>query len=143
MFKAIFIALCTLLLSACGADKLYLSLHTSNVINPDNQHRALSLYLKVFQLKSLRDFKDQPLNALWMAKTNSYIVAIDTVVVQSNESQTVTLDLNPQTRFIGIVADFRQPDETQRLIIPIKEGNFTTNQLSLLIQDNHVERIGS
>ncbi len=143
MFRAICIALCVLILSACSADRLFLSLHTSNVINPDDKHRALSLYLKVFQLQALKNFQDKSFDAIWNMKTNKEVIAIKTLLAESNETQTITVNLDPKTKFIAIVADFRKPESIQKLIIPVRGDGFSKNQLSILIQDNQIELGGS
>jgi len=143
MFRAIYIALCVLFLSACSADRMVLSLHTSNVINPDDQHRALVLYLKIFQLSSLKSFQDQSVTALWQLTQGPEILAVDTVCVKNNDTKTVSIDLDPRTEFIGVVADFRQSAAAQTLVIPLKGNNFSTNPLSILIQNNQLELGGS
>lgn len=143
MFRAICIALCSLILSACSADRVFLSLHSSNVINPDDQRRALSLYLKIFQLQSLQDFQDQPLNAIWGLKVNQNVLSIKTVLVQSNDTQEIAVDLDPKTKFIAVVADFRTAGKTQKILIPVQDDGFSENQISILIQGNQIEVGGS
>ncbi len=143
MFRAIYIALCVLFLSACSADRMVLSLHTSQVINPDDQHRALVLYLKVFQLNSLKSFQEQSVDALWKLTQSPEILAIDTVFVKNNDTKTISIDLDPRTEFIGVVADFRQSAAGQVLVIPLKASDFSTNLLSILIQNTQLELGGS
>ena len=74
MFRTIFIVLCVLLLSACSAQRLVLSLHTTNLINPDAKHQGLTLYVKIFQLNSADLFNKQSTNVLWKSTLGKIIL---------------------------------------------------------------------
>lgn len=141
MCRAICIALFMLFLSACSADRIVLSLHTSHVINPDEHHRALALYLKIFQLTSLESIQDQSVSTLWTMTKNKDVLSVDTVFVKNNDTKVVTIDLNPKAEFVAVVADFRQGDDRQKLIVPVEAEE--ESQISVLIHDNQIELGGS
>lgn len=138
MFKANLIALCVLLLSACSAQRLVLSLESTTMINPDAKHQALTLYLKIFQLRKASVFQTARFKCLWRTSKGGQYLSIKTVLVKNKDTQLIQLNLNAKAKYIGFLANFRKGSGKNKILYPVKSGLFSANHLVLHVKHNQL-----
>lgn len=120
------IILCTLLVCAatgCGKPHIELDVASHPNVNPDYSGRPSPVIVKLYELKSDLTFRQGDFNSLFSQPVQTLgadLVAADELVFVPSEAATVTYELMPETRFVGLVAGFRQMDRAEwRGIVPV------------------------
>jgi len=105
------------------------SLEAVESVNPDGQGRASPLVIKIYQLKAndkfeLADFFalfDQPEVAL-----GADLLAVEDVMMAPGEIKPYEGEFDPDTRFIGVIAAYRDINQAEwKSIVPMPERNIT------------------
>jgi type VI secretion system protein VasD len=123
-----------MLLARCGSSQppppvLALTIQAGADQNPDPAGHAAPVAIRVYQLASLGAFSradvfaliDRPAEIL-----GADYLASDEILAAPGERQTMTLDLKPNTRFIGAIALFRAIDQaTWRVDVPAAANGTT------------------
>lgn len=80
-------------------------------LNPDARARPSPVVLRVYELKSSAQFDSADFLSLFdkdQATLGADVVARDEMVLRPSETKTLTKPLNPDTKFIGVMAAFRE-----------------------------------
>jgi type VI secretion system protein VasD len=105
---------------------VHVSFIASNQLNPDGSNRPSPLVVRVFQLHTAAEFTDaeysplydqekQVLGPGWLAREQAFL--------HPGETQQLDLQINPDTRFIGVLAAFRDLRQWHALVaVPTKDG---------------------
>jgi type VI secretion system protein VasD len=111
------------LLAGCTTPRIDLAMAIQPNVNPDHTGRPSPVAVKVFELSADLSFKqsefwslfDKPVEVL-----GSDLVAVDEMVLSPSEARKVTYAPSRDTRFLGIIAGFRQIDRANwRVVSPI------------------------
>jgi len=129
-----------LLLAGCGKEpaRVHIAMSAAPDINPDPSGQALSVVVRIYQLKDAGRFETADYFAIW--KSDKETLSDDYLerqerVLQPGDDKTFQIRANPEAAYLGIVALFRTPTgDTWRKIIPIRGKNPKIN-LSLHGQD--------
>jgi type VI secretion system protein VasD len=98
-------------------------------VNPDGQGRPSPLVIKIYQLKAKDKFElaeffplfDQP-----EATLGADMLAVEDLMMVPGEVRPFEGEFDPQTRFIGVIASFRNINQAQwRSVVPMPERNVT------------------
>ncbi len=139
MKKKLFTALCGLILTACSSTPdptlLDLTLTASADLNPDLTNRPSPMVIKLVELKSHTAFENADYFAL-SANTKSVLgpdyVAEEMMPVRPGEIKKFKLRLHPESRFIGVLAEYRALDKALwRYVIQPKKEDFSDIRLAL------------
>ncbi|MDD2842619.1 MAG: type VI secretion system lipoprotein TssJ [Tolumonas sp.] len=139
MKRNLFIALCGLILTACSSTPdptlLDLMLTASADLNPDLTNRPSPMVIKLVELKSHTAFENADYFAL-SANTKSVLgpdyVAEEMMPVRPGEIKKFKLRLHPESRFIGVLAEYRALDKAVwRYVIQPKKEDFSDIRLEL------------
>lgn len=139
LFIALFIAQCGLLLTACSSTPdptlLDLTLTASADLNPDLTNRPSPMVIKLVELKSHTAFENADYFAL-SANTKSSLgpdyVAEEVMPVRPGEIKKFKLRLHPESRFIGVLAEYRALDKAVwRYVIQPQKEDFSDIRLAL------------
>ncbi len=139
MKKNLFIVLCGLLLTACSSTPdptlLDLTLTASADLNPDLTNRPSPMVIKLVELKSHTAFENADYFAL-SANTKSVLgpdyVAEEMMPVRPGEIKKFKLRLHSESRFIGVLAEYRALDNAVwRYVIQPKKEDFSDIRLAL------------
>jgi type VI secretion lipoprotein, VC_A0113 family len=139
MKKKLFTALCGLILTACSSTPdptlLDLTLTASADLNPDLTNRPSPMVIKLVELKSHTAFENADYFAL-SANTKSVLgpdyVAEEMMPVRPGEIKKFKLRLHSESRFIGVLAEYRALDNAVwRYVIQPKKEDFSDIRLSL------------
>ena len=96
-------------------------------VNPDPSGQALSVVVRVYQLKDKGRFDAADYNAIWRSDKETLsddFLDVQERVVQPGTQEILDINPNPMASYLGVVALFRNPSgDTWRRIIPISGKN--------------------
>lgn len=138
--KLITLVLTVMVISACtslntkvgGVFKLdtdlKLALHADADINPDDKKRPSPLFLRMYELKSTKQFEKA--NFIDLFERDSEVLGADMVAKQTlkrlkpGDERNDSFVLKPETRYVGLFAEFLQyKDAKFKIIIPVAQTN--------------------
>lgn len=139
MKRNLFIALCGLILTACSSTPnptlLDLTLTASADLNPDLTNRPSPMVIKLVELKSHTAFENADYFALSANTKNALgpdYVAEEVMSVRPGEIKKFKLRLHPESRFIGVLAEYRALDKAiWRYVIQPQKEDFSDIRLAL------------
>jgi type VI secretion system protein VasD len=131
-----------LLLTACPKEpaRINMVLAAGPNVNPDPSGQALSVVVRIYQLKDKGRLEAADYNAIW--KSDKDTLSDDFLdrqerVVQPGTQEMLEIKANPMAAYLGVVALFRNPTgDTWRKIIPIKGKNL---KVSLSLREQSIE----
>lgn len=104
-------------------------------LNPDSQGRASPLVVRLYELSAAAPFDTADFFDIYdqdRATLGETLVAMDEIRVLPDESKSMTRTLEPRTRFIGVVAAFREVEvSTWRGLAEVPLNRTTPYDLSL------------
>lgn len=116
-------------------------------INPDDKNRPSPLIIRLYELKSPQKFERA--NFLDLFERDSEILGPDMLAKQSlkrlkpGDERKDKFVLNPQTRYVGLLAEFLQyRDAKFKVVIPIAANNVVASSSTVRIAGNVIS-IGS
>lgn len=120
-----------------------LMLEVDNDINPDDQHTSSPVYLRFYELKSDRAFVRADFLELY--ESDVTVLGDDLIKKQEldrlvpGEDRLEHFVLNPETRYIGIFAEFYQyRDARYKVVFPITAKNVFDDRAFIQIHDNNL-----
>ncbi len=142
LFLSFILACC---MAGCGKPRIDLAVASQPNVNPDNSGRPSPIMVKMYELRGDLAFKQNDFYSLFHEPAKALgtdLVAADELLFVPSEAKTVSYEPMPETKFVGIVAGFRQIERAQwRAIVPVDpEGKNTvrielTDASLLLIND--------
>ena len=126
-------AVLALLLGACATtppvSKLQGSVQTSATINPDATGRPSPVVLRIYELRAPSAFQNADFFSLYekdAATLGQEMVLRDEMELQPGETRELNRDLQADTRYVGVMAAFRDIDQAHwRAITPVTKGEKT------------------
>jgi len=102
-------------------------------LNPSVTQRPSPLRLRLYELKSPTAFNQADFMALYQsdqATLGPDLVAREEMMLQPGEARPYAKQLAPDTRFIGVVAFYRDLERaTWRVVVPVQAGKAQTLQI--------------
>lgn len=140
---ALLLSLC-LVLAGCGKPRIDLAVASQPNLNPDHSGRPSPVVIKMYEMRGDLAFKQSDFHTLFaepMKALGSDLVAADEIVFVPSEAKTISYEPMPDTRFVGIVAGFRQMDRAHwRISIPVDPES--KNRIPLELNDVFITLIG-
>lgn len=108
---------------ACGKKVLNISLIGGKKLNKEN-----AVVVRIYQLKSADNFQLSTKESFWRGKDSDIELLKNELIPNSrqelilhpNEERRFPIEIDPETKFIGVAADFNKPDKDKwRYFIPI------------------------
>jgi type VI secretion system protein VasD len=135
------------LLAGCPKQptKVNIVLNAAANVNPDARGQALSVVVRIYQLKDKGRLESADYNAIW--KSDKETLSDDLLerqerVVQPGTQEMLEIQSNPMANYIGAVALFRNPSgDSWRKIIPIGKG--ATQRIGLTLREQTIDIIAS
>lgn len=131
-----------MLMTGCSAlspfstlTKLDLSLHASPQVNPDLNGRPSPVVIRLFELKHPVAFENADFFSLYERPRQTLpedLVAIEELELRPGESVELKLHMEKGSRYVGILAAYRDLSETRwRYTLPITASGLTRADLTL------------
>ena len=129
LFSYFLVSLLSISLVSCGSTRELLNIDTATELtiiaspdlNPDQDGRPSPIIIKVFALTDDRQFKREDFLSLYEDPTerlgSDLISSYELKEYSPEESRKEVVPLTPETRFIGIMAEFIQYDRAKSLLI--------------------------
>jgi type VI secretion system protein VasD len=141
-----FLGASLLLLAACPKQpaRVNMTVVAAPNVNPDSSGQALSVVVRIYQLKDKGRLEAADYNAI--LKSDKETLGEDFLdrqerVVQPGTQETLEIKTHPMTAFIGVVALFRNPaGEGWRRVIPISGKN---PKLNLSLREQSIELLSA
>ncbi len=132
--------------TACPKEpaRVNISLAATSNINPDPSGQALSVVVRVYQLKDKGRLEAADYNSI--LKSDRETLSDDFLdrqerVVQPGTQEMLEIKANPAAAYIGVVALFRNPSgESWRKIIPISGK---TPKIRLTLREQNIELVSA
>jgi len=130
-----------LLFTACPKEptRINMVVSATNTVNPDASGRALSVVVRIYQLKDKGRLETADYNTLMQSDTilGSDVVERQERVVQPGTQETLDIRANPLATYIGVVALFRNPTgDGWRKTLPIAGK---TMKIGLSLRENSID----
>ncbi len=124
--------------------RVNIALAAASNINPDPSGQALSVVVRVYQLKDKGRLEAADYSSIWKSDretlSDDYLDRSERVV-QPGTQETVEINANPAAAYIGVVALFRNPSgESWRKIIPISGKN---PKIRLSLREQSIELVSA
>jgi type VI secretion system protein VasD len=95
-------------------------------LNPSVSRRPSPLLVRIYELRSATTFNQVDFMSLYegdQATLGADMVQRDEIVLQPGETRPYVRQLDPQTRFVGVFAAYRDLEHAiWRVVVPIKPG---------------------
>ena len=108
-------------------------------VNPDITGRASPVAVKIYQLKSAGSFESGDFFALYAqpaATLGADLVSLTEITVRPGETKRFDQEIELQTRFVGVVAGFRNLENAQwRAVVPVPPKKLESQQLDVTVKD--------
>lgn len=111
------------------------TLSASDNLNPDSGGRASPLVVRVYELKALSAFNESDFFSIWDRDQQTLggdLNAREEIVLRPGDSHGVNRTTKPETRFIGVVAAYRDLERAAwRASVPVVPNNTLTIMVKL------------
>jgi len=108
-------------------------------VNPDVTGRASPVAVKVYQLRSTGSFESSDFFALYgnaAAVLGADLVSSTDITVRPGETKRFDEEIDPRTRFVGVVAGFRNLENARwRAIVPVPTEKLAEQRLEVTVKD--------
>lgn len=115
-------------------------------INPDDKKRPSPLFLRMYELKSTKQFEKA--NFIDLFERDGEVLGADMVAKQTlkrlkpGDERTDNHVLKPETRYVGLFAEFLQyKDAKFKLIIPVAQTNVFASSATISISGNAIRNV--
>lgn len=128
--------------TGCAKPRVELAVASQPNVNPDNSGRPSPVIVKVLELRNDVAFKQAEFQTLFntpLQILGADLLAADELTFIPGEARRVAYQPTPNTKFVGVIAGFRQMDRALwRIIKPVdpKKGNwlsFELNDVTILV----------
>jgi type VI secretion system protein VasD len=142
----IFFILLAFILLTAGCAKSHhatAAIESASFLNPNIYQQASPVVVVIYQLKSPTAFQQANFFALSdnaQGALGAELLDKREIEIRPGQKQTVHMDLSPEAGYIGVVAEFRNPDTAQwRQVKQIKSGKNVKLQIHLSTQNVSVD----
>lgn len=136
LLGVILVLFCASMTAGCSKPQFNLAVASQPNVNPDHSSRPSPVIVKIYELRNDLTFKQAEFTTLFntpIQVLGADLIAADELVFIPGEARRVAYRPNPNTRFVGIVAGFRQMDRALwRVIKPVdaEEKNWMAIELN-------------
>jgi type VI secretion system protein VasD len=132
----ILVSAMTCIMTGCGKPRIDLAVASQPNVNPDNSGRPSPVIVKMYELRGDLAFKQNDFYTLFHEPAKalgSDLIAADELVFVPSEARVISYEPMTATRFVGIVAGFRQMERAQwRTIISVDPEEKNTIRIELM-----------
>ncbi len=115
--------------------KLDLKLQASEELNPDLRGRPSPIVVRLLELKNPSSFNNADFFSLYQRPKESLmpdLVSFEEMEVRPGEARELKLSVQPGSRYVGVVAAYRDlPEANWRYVVSLEEGEI--NQAGVML----------
>jgi type VI secretion system protein VasD len=138
--------LLVLLLSGCGSPQVRLNLSSTANLNMNDNKEPLPVVVRIYQLSDSKAFETATFSELWKSDITilgNSLLRKDSLTLDPSSQQKISLDRHEETRFVAVMAAFRnQPNDSWRTIKK-SDGSIMglklSTSLKVTLKDNVIE----
>ncbi|MDM8215158.1 type VI secretion system lipoprotein TssJ [Desulfovibrio piger] len=123
------------LLHGCSSSRVSMEVASLPNVNPDSSGRPSPVIVKMYELRGDMAFRQGDFQTLFMEPMKVLgpeLVAVDELLFVPGEARTVEYVPMPETRYVGILAGFRQMERARwRNIVPVNPEKKSLIRLEL------------
>lgn len=123
------------LLYGCASSRLGMEIASLPNVNPDSSGRPSPIIVKMYELRNDIAFRQGDFQTLFMEPMKllgADLVAMDELLFVPGEARTVEYVPMPETRYVGILAGFRQMERARwRHVLPVNPESKSLIRLEL------------
>ncbi|AMR65171.1 type VI secretion system lipoprotein TssJ [Aquipseudomonas alcaligenes] len=121
--------------------KLDLKLQASEELNPDLRGRPSPIVVRLLELKNPSSFNSADFFSLYQRPKESLmpdLVSFEEMEVRPGEARELKLSVQPGSRYVGVVAAYRDlPEANWRYVVSLEEGEI--NQAGVMLGERGLE----
>ena len=121
--------------------KLDLKLQASEELNPDLRGRPSPIVVRLLELKNPSSFNNADFFSLYQRPKESLmpdLVSFEEMEVRPGEARELKLSVQPGSRYVGVVAAYRDlPEANWRYVVSPEEGEI--NQAGVMLGERGLE----
>jgi type VI secretion system protein VasD len=125
--------------------KLDLSVEGSEALNPDLNGRPSPIVLRLMALKHPVAFENTDFFSLYQRPREALapdLITVEELELRPGETRDLKLSVEEGTRYVGVVAAYRNlPETSWRFVIPLEVKG--TTRVELALDDEGIRRTGS
>lgn len=111
------------LLDGCSSPRITMEVASQPNVNPDSSGRPSPIIVKMYEMRSDMAFRQGDFQMLFMEPMKvlgANLVAMDELLFVPGEARTVEYAPMPETRYVGVLAGFRQMERAKlRAVLPV------------------------
>lgn len=123
------------LLDGCSSSRISMEVASLPNVNPDSSGRPSPIIVKMYELRNDMAFRQGDFQTLFMEPMKilgAELVAMDELLFVPGEARTVEYVPMPETRYVGILAGFRQMERARwRHVVPVNPESRSQIRLEL------------
>ena len=136
------------LLHGCSSPRITMEVASQPNVNPDSSGRPSPIIVKMYEMRSDMAFRQGDFQVLFMEPMEvlgANLVAMDELLFVPGEARTVEYAPMPETRYVGILAGFRQMERAKlRAVLPVDPEKknlirLELNDTSMIVIDQNTE----
>lgn len=120
---ALAVAAAFLMLGGCSSPRITMEVASQPNVNPDSSGRPSPVIVKVYEMRGDMAFRQGDFQTLFldpMKILGADLVAADELTLVPGEARTVEYAPMPETRYVGVLAGFRQMERARwRTVVPV------------------------
>lgn len=120
---ALAVAAALLMLGGCSSPRITMEVASQPNVNPDSSGRPSPVIVKVYEMRGDMAFRQGDFQTLFldpMKILGADLVAVDELTLVPGEARTVEYAPMPETRYVGVLAGFRQMERARwRTVVPV------------------------
>ena len=132
---------CSSLSPYSDVTKLDLKLQASEDLNPDLHGRPSPIVVRLLELKNPSSFNNADFFSLYQRPKESLmpdLVSFEEMEVRPGEARELKLSVQPGSRYVGVVAAYRDlPEANWRYVVSLEEGEI--NQAGVMLGERGLE----
>ena len=132
---------CASLAPYSDTTKLDLKLQASEELNPDLRGRPSPIVVRLLELKNPSSFNNADFFSLYQRPKESLmpdLVSFEEMEVRPGEARELKLSVQPGSRYVGVVAAYRDlPEANWRYVVSLEEGEI--NQAGVMLGERGLE----
>ncbi len=118
-----------------------LNIRTAEYLNPDNRGKASPIVLSVYELKDQKRFAQLSYRELTTNPNNTLktsLIDIHTIEIRPNIHQELTLYINKNTRYLGVIAGYRSIDSSKWKQVITMSNHPRHLKMDVMLQTNNM-----